>query len=140
MLGTKRQRRRECTQNACGWPQGYYKRKNGDATKDICCKYKKVDGSRPRKTTVVDDRCVVLKAKRARYQSTSATAQQLRSATGPQVSRVTVARCLHKGGLFAHPLVAAVSEWSRYHIVAGLVTSSSPVPRKARCVGERRIS
>ncbi|GFX43959.1 uncharacterized protein TNCV_4112381 [Trichonephila clavipes] len=28
-------------------------------------------------------------------------------------------------------------EWSRYWIVAGLVPSSSPVPLKARCVGER---
>ncbi|GFT57148.1 hypothetical protein TNCV_1691731 [Trichonephila clavipes] len=28
--------------------------------------------------------------------------------------------------------VAAVAEWSRYRIVAGLVTSSSPVPLKVR--------
>ncbi|GFV32738.1 hypothetical protein TNCV_3890961 [Trichonephila clavipes] len=33
--------------------------------------------------------------------------------------------------------VAAVDEWSRYRIVAGLVTSSSPVPLKTRRVGER---
>ncbi|GFT41463.1 hypothetical protein TNCV_3942261 [Trichonephila clavipes] len=33
--------------------------------------------------------------------------------------------------------VAAVAEWSRYQIVAGLVTSSSLVPPKTRCVGER---
>ncbi|GFX84039.1 uncharacterized protein TNCV_4858471 [Trichonephila clavipes] len=33
--------------------------------------------------------------------------------------------------------VAAVDEWSRYRIVAGLVTSSSPVPLKARLVGKR---
>ncbi|GFW33375.1 hypothetical protein TNCV_2795421 [Trichonephila clavipes] len=31
---------------------------------------------------------------------------------------------------------ASVAEWSRYRIVAGLVTSSSPVPLKTRCVGE----
>ncbi|GFV95354.1 uncharacterized protein TNCV_4573561 [Trichonephila clavipes] len=34
-------------------------------------------------------------------------------------------------------LVAAVTEWSRYRIVAGLVTSSSPVPLKSRRVGQR---
>ncbi|GFS61257.1 uncharacterized protein TNCV_3104931 [Trichonephila clavipes] len=39
---------------------------------------------------------------------------------------------------FDHHAVAAVAEWSRYRIVAGLVTSSSPVPLKAHCVGVRR--
>ncbi|GFV84186.1 uncharacterized protein TNCV_3038461 [Trichonephila clavipes] len=34
-------------------------------------------------------------------------------------------------------LVAAVAEWLRYRIVAGLVTSSSPVPLKTRRVGKR---
>ncbi|GFX84671.1 hypothetical protein TNCV_724781 [Trichonephila clavipes] len=34
-------------------------------------------------------------------------------------------------------ILAAVAEWSRYRIVAGLVTSSSPVPLKTRRVGER---
>ncbi|GFV11037.1 uncharacterized protein TNCV_2717821 [Trichonephila clavipes] len=33
--------------------------------------------------------------------------------------------------------VAAVAEWSRYQIVAGLVTSSSPVPLMNRRVGQR---
>ncbi|GFS65313.1 uncharacterized protein TNCV_2451411 [Trichonephila clavipes] len=33
--------------------------------------------------------------------------------------------------------VAAVAEWSRYRIVACLVTSSSPVPLKSRRVGQR---
>ncbi|GFW43107.1 uncharacterized protein TNCV_1475021 [Trichonephila clavipes] len=32
---------------------------------------------------------------------------------------------------------AAVAEWSRHRIVAGFVTSSSPVPLKTRCVGQR---
>ncbi|GFU21247.1 hypothetical protein TNCV_9101 [Trichonephila clavipes] len=32
---------------------------------------------------------------------------------------------------------AAVAEWSRYRIVAGLVTSLSPVPLKTHRVGER---
>ncbi|GFX15555.1 uncharacterized protein TNCV_3304841 [Trichonephila clavipes] len=33
--------------------------------------------------------------------------------------------------------VAAVAEWSRHWIVAGLVTSSCPVPLKTRRVGQR---
>ncbi|GFT72636.1 uncharacterized protein TNCV_772472 [Trichonephila clavipes] len=32
---------------------------------------------------------------------------------------------------------SAVAEWSRYRIETGLVTSSSPVPLKARRVGQR---
>ncbi|GFV90824.1 transposable element Tcb2 transposase [Trichonephila clavipes] len=43
----------------------------------------------------------VRKAKRSRRQSASVIAQQLSTATGRQVSRFTVARSLHKGGLFA---------------------------------------
>ncbi|GFT96619.1 uncharacterized protein TNCV_5022601 [Trichonephila clavipes] len=35
------------------------------------------------------------------------------------------------------PDVAAVAEWYRHRIVAGFVTSSSPVPLKTRCVGQR---
>ncbi|GFW92792.1 uncharacterized protein TNCV_1735851 [Trichonephila clavipes] len=33
--------------------------------------------------------------------------------------------------------VAAVAEWYRYRIVAGFVTSSSPVPLKIRRVGQQ---
>ncbi|GFT00795.1 uncharacterized protein TNCV_3114601 [Trichonephila clavipes] len=36
-----------------------------------------------------------------------------------------------------HQLLAAVVEWSRYRIVSGLVTSSSPVPLKTGRVGDR---
>ncbi|GFW00335.1 transposable element Tcb1 transposase [Trichonephila clavipes] len=39
--------------------------------------------------------------KRGRRQSASVIVQQLSTATGRQVSRFTVARRLHKGGLFA---------------------------------------
>ncbi|GFS74959.1 uncharacterized protein TNCV_1396271 [Trichonephila clavipes] len=35
------------------------------------------------------------------------------------------------------PRMAAVAEWSGYRIVAGLVTSSSPVPLETRRVGEQ---
>ncbi|GFU53873.1 transposable element Tcb2 transposase [Trichonephila clavipes] len=41
-------------------------------------------------------------AKRGQRQSASVIAQQLSTVTGRQVSRFTVARRLHKGGLFAH--------------------------------------
>ncbi|GFT53035.1 uncharacterized protein TNCV_2631541 [Trichonephila clavipes] len=35
------------------------------------------------------------------------------------------------------PHVAAVAEWYRHRIVAGFVTSSSPVPLKTRRIGQR---
>ncbi|GFU80750.1 transposable element Tcb2 transposase [Trichonephila clavipes] len=62
---------------------------------------RKVGGGRPRTTTGGDDRYIILQAKRGRRQSASVIAQQLSTATGRQVSRFTVARRLHKGGLFA---------------------------------------
>ncbi|GFW74933.1 transposable element Tcb2 transposase [Trichonephila clavipes] len=65
---------------------------------------RKVGGGDPRTTTAGDDRYIILKAKRGRWQSASVIAQQLSTATGRQVSRFTVTRRLHKGGLFArHP-------------------------------------
>ncbi|GFV24839.1 transposable element Tcb2 transposase [Trichonephila clavipes] len=62
---------------------------------------RKVGGGRPRTTTAGDDRYIILQAKRGRRQSASVIAQQLSTATGRQVSRFSVARRLHKGGLFA---------------------------------------
>ncbi|GFW29406.1 transposable element Tcb2 transposase [Trichonephila clavipes] len=62
---------------------------------------RKVGGGRPRTTTAGDDRYIILQAKRGRWQSASVIAQQLSTATRRQVSRFTVARRLHKGGLFA---------------------------------------
>ncbi|GFX64239.1 transposable element Tcb2 transposase [Trichonephila clavipes] len=63
---------------------------------------KKVGGGRPTTTTAGDDRYIILQVKRGRQQSASAIAQQLCTAKGRQVSRFTVARRLHKGGLFTH--------------------------------------
>ncbi|GFX24922.1 transposable element Tcb2 transposase [Trichonephila clavipes] len=60
---------------------------------------RKVGGGRPRTTTAGDDRNTILQAKRGRRQSVSVIAQQLSKTTGRQVSRFTVARRLHKGGL-----------------------------------------
>ncbi|GFV84365.1 transposable element Tcb2 transposase [Trichonephila clavipes] len=62
---------------------------------------RKVGGGRPRTTTAGDDRYIILPAKRGRRQSANVIAQQLSTATGRQVSRFSVARRLHKGGLFA---------------------------------------
>ncbi|GFT51047.1 transposable element Tcb2 transposase [Trichonephila clavipes] len=60
---------------------------------------RKVGGGIP-KTATVDDRCIVLQKEGAIFQSASAIAQQLCTATGRQVLRFTVTRHLHKGGLF----------------------------------------
>ncbi|GFT67206.1 transposable element Tcb2 transposase [Trichonephila clavipes] len=62
---------------------------------------RKVGGGRPRTATAGDHRYILLQAKRGRRQSASVIAQQLSTATRRQVSRFTVARRLHKSGLFA---------------------------------------
>ncbi|GFX52950.1 transposable element Tcb2 transposase [Trichonephila clavipes] len=62
---------------------------------------RKIGGGRLRTTTAGDDRYIILLAKRGRRQLASVIAQQLSTATGRQVSRFTVARRLHKGGLFS---------------------------------------
>ncbi|GFU97930.1 transposable element Tcb2 transposase [Trichonephila clavipes] len=62
---------------------------------------RKVGGGRPRTTTAGDDRYIILQAKRGGRQSTGIIAQQLSTATERQVPRFTVARRLHKEGLFA---------------------------------------
>ncbi|GFW16150.1 HTH_Tnp_Tc3_2 domain-containing protein [Trichonephila clavipes] len=49
-----------------------------------------------------DDLYINLQVKRGRHQPASVIAQQLCTTTGRQVSWFTVARRLHKGGLFAH--------------------------------------
>ncbi|GFU42732.1 transposable element Tcb2 transposase [Trichonephila clavipes] len=61
---------------------------------------RKVGGGRQRMTTAGDDQYIILQAKRGRRQSASVIAQQLSTATERQVSRFTVAKRLHKGGLF----------------------------------------
>ncbi|GFY06705.1 transposable element Tcb2 transposase [Trichonephila clavipes] len=61
---------------------------------------RKVGGGRLR-TTAGDDRYIILQVKRDRHELASAIAQRLCTATGRQVSRFTVARRFHKGGLFA---------------------------------------
>ncbi|GFX90032.1 transposable element Tcb1 transposase [Trichonephila clavipes] len=80
---------------------------------------------RPRGTTPADDRYIVLQVKRNRRQTAGEIARHTTQATGRPISRFTVARRLHGGGLFARrpvwcvPLTSAHwrrrSLWCREH-------------------------
>ncbi|GFU35708.1 transposable element Tcb1 transposase [Trichonephila clavipes] len=80
---------------------------------------------RPRGTTPADDRYIVLQARRNRRQTAGEIARHTTQVTGRPISRFTVARRLHSGGLFAQrpvrcvPLTAAhqrrCSLWCREH-------------------------
>ncbi|GFV17660.1 transposable element Tcb2 transposase [Trichonephila clavipes] len=79
----------------------------------------------PRGTTPADDRYIVLQARRNRRQSAGEIARHTTQATGRPISRFTVARRLHGGGLFARRPVRCVpltpahrrrrSLWCREH-------------------------
>ncbi|GFV25459.1 HTH_Tnp_Tc3_2 domain-containing protein [Trichonephila clavipes] len=56
---------------------------------------------RPRGTTPADDRYIVLQARRNRRQTAGEIARHTTQATGRPISRFTVTRRLHSGGLFA---------------------------------------
>ncbi|GFX53048.1 transposable element Tcb2 transposase [Trichonephila clavipes] len=80
---------------------------------------------RPRGTTPADDRYIVLQARRNRRQTAGEIARHTTQATGRPISRFTVARRLHGGGLFARRPVRCVpltpahrrrrSLWCRKH-------------------------
>ncbi|GFS81026.1 transposable element Tc1 transposase [Trichonephila clavipes] len=80
---------------------------------------------RPRGTTPANDRYIVLQAKRYRRQTAGEIARHTTQATGRPISRFTVARRLHGGGLFARRPVRCVpltpahrsrrSLWCREH-------------------------
>ncbi|GFX83192.1 transposable element Tc3 transposase [Trichonephila clavipes] len=80
---------------------------------------------RPRGTTPADDRYIVLQARRNRRQKAGEIARHTTQATGRPISRFTVARRLHGGGLFARRPVRCVpltpahrrrrSLWCREH-------------------------
>ncbi|GFV87388.1 transposable element Tc1 transposase [Trichonephila clavipes] len=80
---------------------------------------------RPRGTTPTDDRYIVLQARRNRWQTAGEIARHTTQATGRPISRFTVARSLHGGGLFARRPVRCVpltpdhrrrcSLWCREH-------------------------
>ncbi|GFW78249.1 transposable element Tcb1 transposase [Trichonephila clavipes] len=63
---------------------------------------------RPRGTTPADDRYIVLQARRNRRQTAGKISRHTTQATGRPISRFTVARRLHGGGLFARRPVRCV--------------------------------
>ncbi|GFX97466.1 transposable element Tcb2 transposase [Trichonephila clavipes] len=64
---------------------------------------------RPRGTTPADDRYIVLQARRNRRQTAGEIARHTTQATGRPISRFTVAKRLHGGGLFARRPVRCVT-------------------------------
>ncbi|GFU26588.1 transposable element Tcb1 transposase [Trichonephila clavipes] len=80
---------------------------------------------RPRGTTLTDNRYIVSQARRNRRQTAGEIARHTTQATGRPISRFTVARRLHGGGLFARRPVRCVpltpahrkrhSLWCREH-------------------------
>ncbi|GFS65676.1 transposable element Tcb1 transposase [Trichonephila clavipes] len=66
------------------------------------------NSGRPRGTTPADDRYIVLQARRNRRQTAGEIARHTTHATGRAISRFTVARRLHGGGLFARRPVRCV--------------------------------
>ncbi|GFX57606.1 transposable element Tcb2 transposase [Trichonephila clavipes] len=68
----------------------------------------KLEEGRSDKTTPTDDRYIVLKARRNRRQTAGEIARHTTQATGRPISRFTVARRLHGGGLFARRPVRCV--------------------------------
>ncbi|GFX92182.1 transposable element Tcb2 transposase [Trichonephila clavipes] len=64
---------------------------------------------RPRGTTPADDRYIVLQARRNRRQTAGEIARHTTQATGRPISRFTLERRLHGGGLFARRPVRCVT-------------------------------
>ncbi|GFX12822.1 transposable element Tcb2 transposase [Trichonephila clavipes] len=62
----------------------------------------------PRGTTAADDRYIVLQTRRNRWQTAGEIARHTTQVTGRPISRFTVARRLHGGGLFARRPVQCV--------------------------------
>ncbi|GFU96841.1 transposable element Tc1 transposase [Trichonephila clavipes] len=79
---------------------------------------------RPRGTTPADDRYIVLQARRNRRQTAGEIARHTTQATGRPISRFTVARRLHGGGLFARCPVRCAT--------------LTPVPRRRRSLWCRK--
>ncbi|GFT88902.1 transposable element Tcb2 transposase [Trichonephila clavipes] len=105
---------------------------NSEHIRESCSKFLTVgtairgfSSGRPRGTTPADDRYIVLQARRNRRQTAEEIARHTTQATGRPISRFTVARRLHGGGLFARRPVRCVpltpahrrrrSLWCREH-------------------------
>ncbi|GFU51090.1 HTH_Tnp_Tc3_2 domain-containing protein [Trichonephila clavipes] len=80
----------------------------GDNFKTTGTAIRGFSSGRPRGTTLADDRYIVLQARRNRRQTAGEIARHLTQATGRPISRFTVARRLHGGGLFARRPVRCV--------------------------------
>ncbi|GFU66393.1 transposable element Tcb1 transposase [Trichonephila clavipes] len=78
---------------------------------------------RPRGTTPADDRYIVLQARRNRWQTAGEIVRHTTQATGRPISRFTMARRLHGGGLFTRrpircvPLTPAHRNWRRRSLI-----------------------
>ncbi|GFS99276.1 transposable element Tcb2 transposase [Trichonephila clavipes] len=93
--------------------------------KSVSLSTMEADSGRSRGTTPADDRYIVLQARRNRRQIAGEIARHTTQATGRSISRFTVARRLHGGGLFARRPVRCVpltpahrrrrSLWCREH-------------------------
>ncbi|GFU82075.1 transposable element Tcb1 transposase [Trichonephila clavipes] len=69
---------------------------------------RRFSSGRPRGTTPADDRYIVLQARRNRRKTAGEIARHTTQATGRPISRFTVAKRLHGGGLFARRPVRCV--------------------------------
>ncbi|GFS49618.1 transposable element Tcb2 transposase [Trichonephila clavipes] len=76
-------------------------------------------GGRLRSMTPAEDRYIVLSAKRNRRTTAQQVANQFLAASGKQISRKTVARCLRGGGLYARRPVVSIP-LTRQHRTAHL--------------------
>ncbi|GFX32680.1 transposable element Tc3 transposase [Trichonephila clavipes] len=90
-------------------------RPRGTTPADDRNSYPGFSSGRPRGTTPADDRYIVLQARRNRRQTAGEIARHTTQATGRSISRFTVARRLHGGGLFARRPVQRRSLWCREH-------------------------
>ncbi|GFS99042.1 transposable element Tcb2 transposase [Trichonephila clavipes] len=81
----------------------------GDNFKTTGTAIRGFSSGRPRGTTPADERYIVLQARRNRRQTAGEIARHTTQATGRPISRFTVARRLHGGGLFARRPVRCVT-------------------------------
>ncbi|GFT60259.1 transposable element Tc1 transposase [Trichonephila clavipes] len=92
-------------------------------TTGMCCR--RYEGGRVRSKTHVEDRYIVLSAKRNMRTTAQQMANQFLAASGKQISRNTVARRLRGGGLYARRTVVCLPltkqhrttrlQWCREH-------------------------
>ncbi|GFV98864.1 uncharacterized protein TNCV_2913811 [Trichonephila clavipes] len=138
---------------ACGYSENDVPAQAFQRFQDDVNASKRCSAGRPRVTTPNEDRYLAIAAKRSLQSTTSDLLRQLSATTGTAVSKQTVYRYIWDMLVYiSHTQSAAlrtilsgpvmvvpeeIAEWYRHRIVAGFVTSSSPVPLKTRRVGQR---